>query len=65
MSEFFKIDKDITTAIALTPAENRDELETAIFTTIQWGIEVEVSEVVKPIYFLALNILRRDNPEEF
>ena len=63
--EFIKIDEDITTAIALTAPEIRDELETAIFSTIQWHTESEVSDAIKTIYFLALNILRRDNPEKF
>lgn len=63
--EFIKIDEDITTAIALTAPEIRDELETAIFSTIQWHMEVEVSEDIKPTYLLALNILRRDNPEKY
>lgn len=62
---FIKIDEDITTAIALTAPEIRDELETAIFSTIQWHMEAEVSEAIKPTYLLALNILRRDNPEKY
>ena len=59
--EKFKIlDKDIFTAIALTPVERRGELENAVWNYIMWNMEVEVCEEIKPTYLLIMNIIERD-----
>lgn len=58
--KFKMLDRDIFTAIALTPVEKRGELEKAVWNYIMWNMEVEVCEEIKPTYMLIMNIIERD-----